>query len=118
MSSVNLFKMIIEKKNKNKGFTGFACNFNIHNKTYYNGYWLNGNKEGKGKLYQKNGLLIYDGNWKNNRFNGYGILYYPNGNRYEGNFKDDIINGKGKYILSNNMISYDGLWLNGCPLNT
>ena len=57
----------------------------------------NGNREGKGKTYTKNGTLIFSGMFKKDEKNGYGSSYYADGYglRYKGNFKNDKYNGKG-----------------------
>ena len=47
----------------------------------YEGEFLNGRSNGKGKLY-KNGKLIYEGEFKNNSRNGKGKEYDKNGKKY------------------------------------
>ena len=37
----------------------------------------------------------YDGEWQNDVKEGYGVLQYINGERYEGYWKDDKAHGKG-----------------------
>ena len=39
----------------------------------------------------------YDGEWKNNIMEGYGTFIWPNGRKYIGEFKDNVLTGKGKY---------------------
>ena len=38
---------------------------------------------------------IYNGDTKNGKKHGKGIYTFPNGERYEGEWENDIINGKG-----------------------
>ena len=61
---------------------------------YYNGQWLNDNMEGKGKIYNKNGLVIYDGDFLNDNYDGYGEYIYENVFHYIGQFVKDTIKGK------------------------
>ncbi|CAD8167607.1 unnamed protein product [Paramecium octaurelia] len=70
------------------------------NETYPNGQRyvgekINGKKEGRGRLYYKEGGY-YDGNWKNDRINGQGVLYYASGRpAYDGEWIDDKFQGLG-----------------------
>ncbi|CAK61526.1 unnamed protein product (macronuclear) [Paramecium tetraurelia] len=70
------------------------------NETYPNGQRyvgekINGKKEGRGRLYYKEGGY-YDGNWKNDRINGQGVLYYASGRpAYDGEWIDDKFQGQG-----------------------
>ena len=98
----------------------------------YTGYFLKGEKNGKGYFKYLNDNKYY-GQWRNNERNGFGKLQYSNGESfigffkdnnlnngkfiykdnsiYEGNFKDNLRNGFGKLIYSNGDI-YEGNWLN------
>lgn len=50
----------------------------------YEGYKCNGEKNGHGALYFKDGGH-YEGEWKNDKMHGFGKLYYENGTiAYEG----------------------------------
>ncbi|CAD8176064.1 unnamed protein product [Paramecium octaurelia] len=70
------------------------------NETYPNGQRyvgekINGKKEGRGRLYYKEGGY-YDGNWKNDRISGQGVLYYASGRpAYDGEWVDDKFQGQG-----------------------
>ncbi|CAD8083713.1 unnamed protein product [Paramecium sonneborni] len=70
------------------------------NETYPNGQRyvgekMNGLKEGRGRLYYKEGGY-YDGHWKNDRINGQGVLYYASGRpAYDGEWVDDKFQGQG-----------------------
>ena len=57
-------------------------------------------REGKGIAYLSNGNK-YDGEWKNNMKDGKGIFYYKNGNRYEGDWKNNRKEGKGTFYFQN-----------------
>ncbi|MBV6440475.1 MAG: peptidase C14 caspase catalytic subunit p20 [Haliscomenobacteraceae bacterium CHB4] len=64
----------------------------------YTGQFVNGNREGKGKLIFPNNN-IYDGQFSRNRINGEGTMTYSNGDRYVGSWFYDQPNGKGKYYF-------------------
>ena len=49
---------------------------------YYVGEWKNGKKNGKGKLYYKNGNILYDGDFINDKFEGNGKYRYENSEYY------------------------------------
>jgi hypothetical protein len=55
----------------------------------YEGYWLNGYYNGKGKSYDKdNGRLNYDGDWLNGKAHGKGTLIKSDGTTLTGDFVD------------------------------
>ena len=101
---------------------------------YYEGTFVNGQKEGQGKIIYKNGT-IYEGSLKQNRHHGFGKLtqldgeifigewkegkihgngkrYHSNGDKYVGNYVNNIRSGKGHYTFANGD-SYEGNWSNG-----
>jgi len=62
----------------------------------FEGEYLNGKKNGKGKEYYENGKLKYEGEYINGKKNGKGKEYYENGNiKYEGEYLNDEKNGIG-----------------------
>ena len=101
---------------------------------YYEGEFVNGKKEGEGKLIYSNGNIyegsflggfpngkgkltqtdndIYEGEWKNGKINGQGIRLHNNGDKYVGNHLNDVRSGKGLYLFINGD-SYNGNWVNG-----
>ena len=64
----------------------------------YTGQFVNGNREGKGKLVFPNNN-VYEGQFSRNRINGEGMMTYSNGDRYVGSWFTDQPNGKGKYYF-------------------
>lgn len=42
---------------------------------------------------------------------GHGVYYFNNGDRYEGEWKDDMFHGKGQEILADGSL-FIGSWLN------
>ena len=75
---------------------------------FYVGQYLNGRKEGKGIIFDKNGDIIYDGFFANDKYEGYGKLNYDNGEHYEGNFLNGLRHGKGTLLYKNGNIKYEG----------
>ena len=104
------------------------------NMDYFEGEFLSGKKEGKGKLIYNNGTEyignfknnkpdgygqltqengeIYQGEWKEGKINGHGTRFHKNGDKYIGNYVDNVRNGYGVYIFSNGN-TYEGNWVKG-----
>ena len=56
----------------------------------YEGEYINGERNGKGKEYSLNNKLLYEGEYLNGKRNGLGKEYDKNGNLiYEGEYLDD-----------------------------
>ncbi len=73
----------------------------------YEGEFLNGKRNGKGKEYNKNGILIYEGEFLNGKINGKGKEYNHNKKLI---FEGEFINGyksKGKVYVKRK-IEYEG----------
>ena len=61
-------------------------------------------------IYKNKNIIFYKGNWENNLKNGKGIMLIKNDNKYEDEWKNDIlINGK---IIFKNKDIYEGNLLN------
>ena len=102
------------------------------NKLIFEGEYLNGKKNGKGKEYFKE-KLIFDGNYLNGKRNGFGIEYNFEGGYFKGEFKSgnkwdgtgydknkkieyEIINGCANEIIKeyyNGILVYIGEYSNG-----
>ena len=84
----------------------------------FEGYFLNGKKNGRGKYTWTNGD-VYDGNWVDGKRTGKGRITWSNGDTYEGEWKDGKLCGRGKLIQYGKSpsgetymkYSYDGEWL-------
>ena len=48
----------------------------------YEGFWKNGLKHGRGRLYSSKG--IHEGEYANDKANGEGIMYFSDGTVYKG----------------------------------
>jgi len=80
--------------------------------TYY-GEWKNNLFNGLGLMkYSK--YRLYKGNWLNGKRDGYGKMIMNNVT-YEGNWSDNFINGKGKLIIDDKI--FEGIFT-GCTLET
>ena len=58
----------------------------------------------------------YVGQFKNDLIDGYGIYFYSNGKRYEGNWRKSVKEGSGVLYSSNGRVEFRGNWMNGRPL--
>jgi uncharacterized protein (TIGR02145 family) len=78
---------------------------------YYEGSFVNGEREGAGATYFKNGEKL-EGQWSNDLFTGTGTLSQENGDKYTGTWKAGFYDGQGRvdYISGD---SYTGHFTNG-----
>lgn len=86
---------------------------------YYEGYWANGLREGKGfeKFEISNSSSqwnIYEGDYHAGKAHGKGIYRWHNGEVYTGDWKEGLRDGKGQWIGVNGE-SYQGDWVQGKP---
>lgn len=77
----------------------------------YTGEWLNGRKNGQGKMLWVSGDS-YSGLWESDMFEGHGIHIVKYVREYEGSFSQGKRHGYGKNI-SYKGIFYEGEWANG-----
>ena len=92
-------KSFYEGTFKDDKFDGFGI---YKNKEYiYEGQFLLGKKNGKGKINNFIKNYEYEGDFINDLRDGYGIEKYSDGSVYEGEFKSDLKEGKGKLIIKN-----------------
>ena len=76
----------------------------------YDGYFINGLREGNGKMNYASGNM-YNGNWVNNKKNGKGKFLFSGGSEYNGEWKNDTYEGNGKMNYASGNV-YDGYWVN------
>jgi hypothetical protein len=61
------------------------------------------------EFYKANKVIArYEGNFKNSKYEGDGFFLFENGDRYRGNFRDDMISGKGEYFYFESGDNYKG----------
>ena len=111
---IELFKKI-SGKIKIGEVNGFCKIYDLNSMNLlYEGYYMNGKRNGKGKEY-KDDHLIFEGEYSNGKRNGRGIEYNDRGKLlFEGEYKDGKKwNGKVKEYYENNFIIFDGEYING-----
>jgi hypothetical protein len=61
----------------------------------YDGQWKEDKRHGVGRLHYRRddpcGRFSYEGDWASDKFAGRGTLTYQNGDKYEGQFKDNLV---------------------------
>lgn len=77
----------------------------------YTGYFADGKRNGQGALIGKDGEK-YIGDFVNDLFEGNGELEYSNGERYEGQFLAGKRHGQGTLFSKKGKKKYSGLWYN------
>ena len=77
----------------------------------YTGRFVNGVREGQGKMSLNNGN-VYEGAFSANKMQGEGTMTYSNGDRYVGAWSNDQPSGRGKYYFKTGE-RYEGTFLNG-----
>ncbi|CAK73287.1 unnamed protein product (macronuclear) [Paramecium tetraurelia] len=115
-----------ENKMHGQGSTLFYAS----GKPAYEGEWLNDKFQGSGTLYNEEPQALYGdfdygdfdrigdywtryiGQFNQDNKEGQGTLYLSNGDRFEGNFLQDLINGPGRYIKKNGQIISAKWWRN------
>ena len=60
-----------------------------HGKLMFEGEYLNGKRNGKGKQYDIDGFLIYESEYLNGKMNGHGKEYYRGNLQFEGEYLND-----------------------------
>ena len=83
-------------------------------KLIYEGEYLHGERNGKGKEFFYNGKIKFEGEYLNGKRNGKGKEYYENGViKYIGGYLKGERNGKGKEQTDNGKPRFEGEYLNG-----
>ena len=80
------------------GQNGNVKEYNSYNdQLMYEGGYINGKKNGEGKIYYYSGTVMYEGEFKDGKRHGKGKEYnYDENLKFEGEYKEGKINGKGK----------------------
>ena len=86
-------------------------------RTYKGELNKNGEPDGYGKTYQKDGKkVLYAGYWKNGKRDGAGKLYFSSSKLFfDGHFKDGKLNGYGEMYRRNGELVYKGIWKDNYP---
>ena len=89
--------MIYEGEFRNGKRNGDGKEYNENKLLVFYGFYLNGKRWiGKGKEYDKRGELIFEGDYLNGRINGKGKEYNNGQLKFEGDYLNGKKNGKGK----------------------
>lgn len=80
----------------------------LENGSTYTGEWVNGLRQGEGKLLYTDGS-IYEGKWLNDKAHGEGCFKNSKGHVYQGQFADDKANGYAVFSSANGF-KYEGYW--------
>ena len=102
-------------KNKNSNNNNNNNNENKIEKKIYEGDWENDFINGNGIeiIQNENGKIIYNGQFIKGKKNGKGKLILSNGSEYYGDFKNDLLEGNGIFKWNDNKY-YNGEWNNNC----
>ena len=83
-------------------------------KLIFEGEYINGKRNGKGKEYLEDGTLKFKGEYLNGKKDGKGEEYYKNGKlKFEGEYKSGKRNGRGKEYYENGKKIFEGDYLYG-----
>lgn len=79
-------------------------------KLHYEGGFHNNGREGFGTLYDtENGSRKYEGQWKNDLMDGIGKEFYDSGKLfYEGEYSQGVMNGTGKIYNEDGSLNFEG----------
>ena len=80
----------------------------------FEGEYIKGKRNGKGKEYNENGSLIYEGEFKDGKRNGHGKEYYNNNVLiFEGEYLNGEKNGNGKEYNTKGILIFEGEFQDG-----
>ena len=87
-----------------------------HSETYangerYEGYFVNGKRQGIGRMEYANGD-VYEGFYEAGKRHNQGVMTYAAGSRYEGNWENSIKSGQGRFTQVNGEV-YEGNFAGG-----
>ncbi|XP_053327453.1 radial spoke head 10 homolog B isoform X2 [Spea bombifrons] len=80
----------------------------------YAGQWCKGVRHGKGTIYYNSERTSwYEGDWINGNKDGWGVQRFKSGNIYEGHWKNNEFHGEGRmrWLISHE--EYTGQWVHG-----
>ena len=100
--------IIYEKDNKiGKLYDGYEDHL------LYEGEFLHGKKNGKGKEIAYMGNILFEGEYLNGKINGKGKEYYDDGKvKFEGNYLNGCRHGEGIQYYNNDKVRFEGEYLN------
>ena len=97
-----------ETKFTSRGYSGRAI-ANYPNGDIYDGYFVEGQREGRGTYYYAINGEKFDGEWVNNSKHGIGKMTYAKAGEYNGFWENGRRHGEGIFTYSNGDV-YSGWW--------
>lgn len=97
-----------EEKPSSRDYSGFAT-ATYPDGEIYEGYFVEGIREGNGTYRYKDGD-VYTGEWKKNVKHGYGTLNYSKFGEYKGFWENGRRHGEGVFTYNANGDTYSGWW--------
>ena len=93
---------------------GFEKEYNGYDDALkFEGEYLNGKRNGKGKEFDSDGYLSFEGEYLNGKRNGKGKEYWDNGKlKFEGEYSNGNRNGKGKEYSYDGTLLFENEYLN------
>lgn len=82
----------------------------------YDGDFVDGQKHGVGTMTYPD-KSKYEGTWRNDIIQGRGVYFYANGDRYSGEFDKGVKHGQGTYVYASDGSMISGAWNEGKFVN-
>ena len=108
---INIIKDDINKKRNNGKYINEEYIWD--DGSYYKGEFKNKLPDGKGTKYYKNRNIMYEGEFIKGKFEGKGKYIYDNGDYFIGEYKNGLRNGKGIGYYKNGKTMFEGEFING-----
>ena len=99
--------------------SGFAREYDNYSNLIFEGWYINGMRNGKGKEYANNDIIIFEGEYLNGKRNGLGKEYNEQNELiFQGEYKEDKKwNGKGKEYNEQGELIFQGEFKEGKKWN-
>ena len=108
------YKLFSGKYTKNETINNAKVYNAYDDKLLFEGEYLKGKRNGKGKEYDYDGKLLFEGEYLNGKRNGKGKEYNNYGDlTFEGEYLNGQMNGKGKEYDYNGKLMFEEEYLNG-----
>ena len=105
-------ELLYEGEYLNGKRNGKGKEFHFFGKLEFEGEYLNGKRHGKGREYNDFGRLIFEGEYLNDERNGKGKEYDLDKLVFEGEYLNDKRNGKGKEFYEEGKLKFEGEYIN------
>eukprot|EP00092_Neocalanus_flemingeri_P012921 GFUD01013920.1.p2 GENE.GFUD01013920.1~~GFUD01013920.1.p2 ORF type:complete len:203 (+),score=71.69 GFUD01013920.1:103-711(+) len=102
---------------KNKAAAGYGV-MKWQNGDRYEGDWVEGLRQGKGKYISKSTGGKYEGEYTSDLKQGKGKYTFSNGDWYDGQWKEGLRHGHGTYVWKDKNEKFEGAWVGGVKEGT